>query len=67
MSKADRKQLEQLLSPLARTWLAHKLNVVRQLFEAHITGQVLEKLRSAQQQSTELVTEIDNALKICES
>ncbi len=65
MSKADRKQLEQLLAPLARTWLAHKLSVVRELFETHITGQVLEKLRSAQQQSTELVTEIDNALKIC--
>jgi hypothetical protein len=67
MSKADRKQLEQLLAPLARTWLAHKLSVVQELFETHITGQVLGNLRAAQNRASELAEEIDKALKICES
>lgn len=67
MSKADRKQLEQLLAPLARTWLAHKLSVVRELFETHITGQMHAKLDSARQHAAELTEEIEKALKICES
>ncbi len=63
MSKADRKQLEQLLAPLARTWLAHKFAAVRQLFEAHITGRLLDSVRSAQKRAAELTVEIDAALK----
>jgi hypothetical protein len=65
MSKADRKQLEQLLAPLARTWLAHKFTVVRGLFESHITGRVLDSVRSAQERANELAAEIDAALKVC--
>jgi hypothetical protein len=62
MSKADRKQLEQLLAPLARTWLAHKYSVVRELFETHITGRILESVRAAQERAAELTAEIDTAL-----
>ena len=65
MSKADRKQLEQLLAPLARTWLAHKLNVVRTLFETHISGQVFDRVRTARKRAAELGEAIENALKIC--
>ncbi len=65
ISKADRKQLEQLLAPLARTWLAHKINLVRELFESHISGRILEKTRTARQQSAELAGQIDAALKKC--
>jgi hypothetical protein len=65
MSKADRKQLEQLLAPLARTWLAHKYAAVRQLFATHITGRVLESVHSAKEKAAELSTEIDAALKEC--
>lgn len=67
MSNADRKQLEQLLAPLARTWLAHKLNVVRELFENHISGRLLASLRTAQKRAAELTDEIDKALNICGS
>jgi hypothetical protein len=63
MSKADQKQLEQLLAPLARTWLAHKCTVVRELFESHITGRILDSIRSAQERAAELTAEIDKALK----
>jgi hypothetical protein len=65
MSKADRKQLEQLLAPLARTWLAHKFTVVRELFETHITGRIIASVRTAQVRAAELTAEIDTALKTC--
>jgi hypothetical protein len=65
MSKADRGQLEQLLAPLARTWLSHKAAAVQQLFEAHITGPLLDSVRSAREKAAELNAEIDGALETC--
>jgi hypothetical protein len=65
MSKADRKQLEQLLAPLARAWLAHKCTTVRELFETHITGRLLDSARSAREKAAGLAVEIDAALKTC--
>ena len=65
MTKADRRQLEQLLAPLARTWLAHKAAAVRQLFETHITGRLLENVRSARGKAAGLSVEIDAALEEC--
>lgn len=62
MSKADRKQLEQMLGPLAGTWLAHKLNVVRELFEEQISGDVFNSVRLAQSKAEALVQKIDQAL-----
>lgn len=62
MSKADRKQLEQMLGPLARTWLANKLNVVRELFEKQISGDVFNSARMAKNKAQELVQKIDQAL-----
>lgn len=63
MSQADRKQLEQMLGPLARTWLAHKLKVVQKLFEEQISGDVLSSVRTAQKKADALVQEIDQAIK----
>jgi hypothetical protein len=65
MSKADRQQVEQLLAPLARTWLSHKAAAVQQLFEAHITGPLLDSVRSAREKAAELNAEIDGALETC--
>ena len=62
MSKADRKQLEQMLGPLASTWLAHKLKVVQELFEKEISGEVLGNLHLAQTRSHALMVEIEGAL-----
>ena len=39
MKKADQRQLEQMLAPVAQTWLAHKLTAVQTLFEEQITGE----------------------------
>ena len=65
MSKADRRQLEQLLAPLARTWLAHKLTIVQGLFETHISGQILDNMRTARKRAAELGEAIESALEIC--
>jgi hypothetical protein len=62
MTKADRKQLEQMLGPLARTWLAHKLKVVQALFEEEISGEVLETLRNARTRTGDRIREIEEAL-----
>lgn len=42
MKKADRRQLETMLAPIARTWLSHKTEAVQRLLRQEITGGVLE-------------------------
>jgi hypothetical protein len=65
MSKADRKQLDQLLAPLARTWLANKFKVVQALFETHISGRIFDCARTAGTHTAELVARIEQALAVC--
>ena len=43
MKKADLKQLQSLLTPVARAWLTHKLTAIEALFEEKITGWLLEQ------------------------
>ena len=43
MKKADLKQLEALLGPVAQAWLTHKLTAIAALFEEKITGSLLQK------------------------
>jgi hypothetical protein len=43
MKKADLKQLELLLAPVARAWLTHKLTAIEALFEEKITGSLLNR------------------------
>ena len=62
MSKADRKQLELMLNPLARTWLAHKLKMVQALFREQISGEILEILEKALETTDRLDDEIEDAL-----
>jgi hypothetical protein len=65
MTKADRKQLDHLLAPLARTWLANKLMVVQELFETHISGQVFGRVHTARNRAAELGAQIEQALAVC--
>jgi hypothetical protein len=46
LKSADRKQIEEMLAPIVQTWLNHKLNTVQQLFEEHITGEILQSARN---------------------
>jgi hypothetical protein len=41
LKKADQRQLDQLLAPVAQTWLSHKLTAVQTLFEEQISGELL--------------------------
>lgn len=62
MKKADQRQLEQLLAPVAQTWLAHKLTAVQALFEAQITGAVLTAARDAATTADTRLQALESAL-----
>lgn len=62
MKSADQRQLEQLLAPVAQTWLAHKLNTVADLFETQITGEVLRAAREAAVAADRGLQAVDGAL-----
>jgi hypothetical protein len=58
MSRADRSQLEQLLAPLAQTWLAHKSLAVRTLFERQVTGTIFSRLNDVIERTSPLLEAI---------
>lgn len=62
LKKADQRQLEQMLAPVAQTWLAHKLTTVKALFESHITADVLYTGQAAEAEAERLLGEIKSAL-----
>ncbi len=67
MKKADKKQLEKLLVPVAKAWLDHKLADVHKLFETHITGDIIEKGQQSLQKAKQLIAAIENHMKTCAS
>jgi hypothetical protein len=65
MKKADRRQLDLMLRPVARTWLEHKLKTVQQIFETHLTGDLFKALNSVQQATDVLAEQCAQALGVC--
>jgi hypothetical protein len=65
MKRADRKQLERMLAPVAATWLAHKIKVVEALFTEHITGELLRQAESIQTETDEHLAQLSQALAAC--
>jgi hypothetical protein len=65
MKRADRKQLERMLAPVAATWLAHKLKVVEALFTEHITGELLHQAESIQTETDVHLLQLTQALAVC--
>lgn len=57
--KADQKQLELLLEPIARTWLNHKTRAVQQLLRQEITGGVLDEAEKILACANELIERIN--------
>lgn len=55
LKSADRKQIEEMLAPIVRTWLNHKLNTVQQLFEDYITGEILQSARKGLEEADQLI------------
>jgi len=56
LKSADRKQIEEMLTPIVQTWLNHKLKTVQQLFEANITGAILTSARQNLEDANGLIS-----------
>jgi hypothetical protein len=65
MKTADRKQLEALLGPVARAWLADKLTALEALFEETITGAMLRHGREAMQAAAGRISSMAEGLARC--
>jgi len=62
---AERKQLEAMLAPIARTWFDHKLRTVQDLFEQHLTGDIMRVAREALSETERLIREIEESVHAC--
>ena len=65
MKKADLKQLEALLAPVARAWLTHKLTAIEALFEEKITGALLQKGQAVSAAAADDIQQMDQSLAHC--
>ena len=66
MKKADLKQLQDLLAPVARAWLTHKLTAIEALFEEMITGSLLQKGEQVIEQAVGRLASMADGLARCE-
>ncbi len=67
MKKADRAQLEAMLVPIARAWLTRKLDIVREAFDAEITGSITRSGGETLQAAETLIDGIEKDLARCET
>jgi hypothetical protein len=65
MKKADQKQLEIMLGPIVETWLTHKLKLVQDLFEDHITGGMLRVADESMAAAGQQIKAIEAHLNAC--
>ncbi|MBN1930713.1 MAG: 50S ribosome-binding GTPase [Desulfobacterales bacterium] len=65
LKKADQKQLEILLGPIAETWLKNKLKTLHELFEKEITGGLIHAAKDALDESERVINEIQIDIKRC--
>jgi hypothetical protein len=62
MKKADQKQLEAMLAPIARTWFDHKFKKVQALFEQEISGDLRQSLEQAAAAAGRSIAAADTAI-----
>jgi len=65
LNKADRRQLENLLAPVARVWLDDKAALVGRMLEDEITGPLLEGTHKDAEASRQLITQLEEKLSLC--
>ena len=65
MKQADRKQLEELLAPVARSWLEHKLQAVVSLFEDQITGEIIARAEQTLSETGDLIHQARQGIGTC--
>jgi hypothetical protein len=62
LKKADQKQLQDMLGPVAQTWLNSKFMKVQELFEQQITGEILAAANQAAAEAEGLITAASECL-----
>jgi hypothetical protein len=62
MKQADQKQLEAMLGPIAKAWFNHKLKKVQDLFEQHITGDLVQDSQAILAEAIETTTGIEKGI-----
>jgi hypothetical protein len=65
LRKADQRQLEDMLGPIAKSWLEHKLSDIQMLFEEEITGGLLQGSRGALEASEGLLNQANACIENC--
>lgn len=65
LKKADQKQMEAMLAPIAQAWLNDKLKTVQDLFEQEITGDIIRVAENTINESDHLKEEIKNSIELC--
>ncbi len=65
LKSADKKQLEQMLVPVAKTWLDNKLTTVQELFKREITGAILQTAEKAQKEVEKGILLIEADIEAC--
>jgi len=65
LKSADRKHIEEMLTPIVQTWLNHKLNTVQLLFEENITGEILQSARKNLEDAGKLIGAAEELMVIC--
>jgi hypothetical protein len=65
MKKADQNQLQIMLGPIVETWLSHKLKIIQNLFEEHITGDILRVADESIAEAAQRINDIEDSLRIC--
>lgn len=63
IKRADRRQLERLLAPVAAAWLADKLQAVENLFEEHISGELFHSAKQAHVRTSDLLEQLVEQLE----
>ncbi len=63
--KADRQQLEQMLAPVAQTWLNSKLDEIQTLFETEITGPILERCEKSGTAAKDHIDAFEKGIHSC--
>ena len=65
LKKADRQQIEDMLSSILQTWLKDKSKIVQDLFEENISGEIIRCARRNIGDTNQLLGEIKALIPVC--
>jgi hypothetical protein len=66
LDEAGRHELSKMLTPVVQTWWDKRKSDVQSVFEQKITGDILRNSRDIVEESSILISEIENLLQQCE-